>query len=383
MTITDHPVDQRSGDVQSAGVDGAPNIRSDHHQVDGHERDDVADPASRSPTASSITKERTSDGASTRGGQNQAGLQGHCAAASTSPSPASQAASSITGPPGSANPDDPQGPANALANTKALSPVLADPFLALAADILDDLERVKNANENRLRQLTRTEIDEDGVIRGLGLPVNSPAVAPTAKLVEASAALEHQAVLNLQRLMRKHPLGPWVKNLKGVGEKQAARLLAAVGDPYWNERDHRPRTVAELRSYCGWGDARQQVRRRGEQARWSDTAKRRTWVIVDSCKQQLSAPCKATRPEGRIWVEHLDGCACSPYRIAYDEARRKYEGTLHDEECRRCGPKGKPAQPGSERSPGHQEAMAYRVVCKQILKDLWREAARLHEVEAE
>src|SRR5690606_13915048 len=44
-------------------------------------------------------------------------------------------------------------------------PPLADPTLALAADILDDLERVKIANANRLRALTRDTEDSDGEIR--------------------------------------------------------------------------------------------------------------------------------------------------------------------------------------------------------------------------
>src|SRR5882762_1062939 len=46
---------------------------------------------------------------------------------------------------------------------------LHDPMLGLMSDILDDLENTRIANENRLRQLTRTGEDSDGNERGFGL----------------------------------------------------------------------------------------------------------------------------------------------------------------------------------------------------------------------
>jgi hypothetical protein len=262
--------------------------------------------------------------------------------------------------------------------SNAGAPVLADPVLVIAAEIVDDLERVRIANDNRLRHLTRTEIDADGKQRGLGLEPDDPVIASTVVLVEAVGALEAAAIKNLEKVMRRHPLGKWAKGMKGVGDKQVARLLAAIGDPYWNARDGRPRTVSELRSYCGWGDARKQVRQRGVQARWSDTAKKRTWTIAESCMKQLRKPCE--KLEDQSWAEHVEGCTCGAYRILYDECRKRYDGTVHDVECRRCGPKGHPAQPGSPRSAGHQKAMSMRVMSKRILRDLWREARRLHGV---
>lgn len=137
---------------------------------------------------------------------------------------------------------------------------LLDPALALAADFLDDVERVKIANENRLRALTRAETDADGVDRYIGLDASHPVVAQLAAMVESLSEVEHQAVLNLQRMLRKHPLHAWVKAQRGVGEKQAARLLAVIGDPYLRpEIVHEdgtvipegPRTVSALWAYCG------------------------------------------------------------------------------------------------------------------------------------
>ncbi|AWN02405.1 hypothetical protein SEA_CONCEPTII_74 [Mycobacterium phage ConceptII] len=221
-------------------------------------------------------------------------------------------------------------------------------ILGLAAETVDDLESVRIANENRLRSLTDPKL--------YGLDVRHPDVAALAVMVEQLKETEAAAVKNLQKRMRKHPLGPWVKQATGVGEKQAARLLASIGDPYWNSLHDRPRTVSELWSYCGYGDASRQVRRKGVQANWNSDAKVRAFLIATSCVKSKGV-----------------------YRDIYDEARRKYADAVHTSECKRCGPAGKPAQPGSPLSLGHQHARALRAISKAVLKDMWLESKRLHE----
>lgn len=282
--------------------------------------------------------------------------------------------------------------------------VLLDPILALAAATLDDLERVRIATENRARSLVQ--------VYGLtGAPQHTAAV----ELTTAIAAVEHAATLTLQRALRTHPLGPWVKATVGIGEKQGARLLAAIGDPFWNSLHDRPRTVSELWAFCGYhvlpasqssadthtsragggtnnrtdqisSDAPADVvgavftpgggntdqartdaprpsvgvaatRSRGSKANWSPDAKMRAHLIAESCMKQ----------------------AASPYRATYDTGRAKYADAPHAVDCRRCGPAGKPAQAGSPLSAGHQHARALRLVAKAILRDLWRESKRLHE----
>lgn len=242
-------------------------------------------------------------------------------------------------------------------------PILADPFLGMAADVVGDLEIVRIANQNRLRTLTAT--DETGH----GLTVDHPDVAQLAAIVGAMKNAEEQAVKNLQKVMKLHPLGPWVQAHKGVGEKQAARLLAVIRDPYWNDLHDRPRTVSELRSYCGLGDAKQQIRRRGQKSNWSDDARKRVWLI---CDKVIQANCGKNSAKPNRCV----------YAVIYDEAREAYAEAVHTDDCFRCGPKGKPALPGSPLSAGHQKGRAMRLMSKAILKDLWIEAKRIHEEQA-
>ncbi len=266
-------------------------------------------------------------------------------------------------------------------------------LLALSADTLDDLEKARIAAENRLRHMTRDEVDADGGVRDLGLSQDVPEVRALAAVVDGLQQLEHQAMLALRRTLRAHPLGPWVRCTLGIGEKQGARLLASVGDPYWHSLYDRPRTVSELWAYTGnhvlparshdgtgshdpaaagrdktAGSGAQgshdahgapgvaPSRARGQRANWSDTAKMRAHLVAISCIK----------------------CTGSPYRTVYDKARRKYAEAKHATDCRRCGPAGRPALVGSDLSDGHKHARALRLVAKAVLRDLWRESRRLY-----
>jgi hypothetical protein len=292
---------------------------------------------------------------------------------------------------------------------------LLDPALCLAADILDDIERVRIANENRLRQLTRTETDADGEERGFGLDENHPDVARLAAMVDTLKKVEHDATLNLQRKVRKHPLGAWAKGQRGVGEKQIARLLAAIGDPYINSAKGEPRTVSALWAYSGlhvlpadrtelgaqsgnvggeqhgdpgpdWTDAHSHSagvaakRKKGQRANWSSKAKMRSYLIAESCVKQLSPDCRdghfgcdtqtaiavaATTGEQDAGQTRPDthgsaACACSPYRVKYDQ-RRAHTAITHP-----------------EWTDGHSHNDALRVASKEILKHLWRAAREWH-----
>jgi hypothetical protein len=230
--------------------------------------------------------------------------------------------------------------------------------LRLAAQTLDDLEDIRIAQENRLRSLTTAEPDKNGTLRGPGFAPDDPEVRPIALTVQGLIDLEHQATLELRRVLRRHPLGDWVKQAKGIGEKQGARLVAAIGDPFWNDLHNRPRGVYELFAYAGYhnGDDGLAVRRRkGTKSNWSAEVKMRAFLCAQACVKQLHCP----RPDdGR--VEHVEGCTCSPYRVTYDRRRARTDATHPDW------------------NDGHSHQDAIRVAAKAILKDLWHEARALH-----
>lgn len=224
------------------------------------------------------------------------------------------------------------------------------PLLTIYADLLDDLERSRIATENRIRSLRD--------VKGLA---GSPEEERLESIAMGLAVAERQATNELRKAVKSHPLGPWINAQVGVGEKQAGRLLGVLGDPA-----HRldpesgelvPRSVSQLWSYCGFGDAQRQRRRRGEKANWNADLKMRTFLIAESCIKQVGKG--------------------SPYREVYDEARAKYADAVHAEDCKRCGPSGSPALAGSPLSDGHKHARALRAVAKSFLKDLWVEVRRV------
>jgi hypothetical protein len=65
-------------------------------------------------------------------------------------------------------------------------------------------------------------------------------------------------------------------------------------------------------------------------------------------------------------------------RELYDQRKAATEGCVHATPCVRCGPAGKPAQPGTPWSDGHRHADALRIVSKTLLKDLWLAARDIH-----
>lgn len=215
--------------------------------------------------------------------------------------------------------------------------------LFVYADLLDDLENVRIANENRLRSLQQ--------VKGI------EGAAELEALVEDLSTFEKEMTKLLKKEMRQDPLGPWVKDTLGLGEKQIARLLAATGDPVYATDSETgevwERTVSQLWAYCGYRPGQQ--RKKGVKSNWSSEAKMRAFLCAESCMKVMS----------------------SPYRKVYDDAREHYRDAKHEHECPRCGPAGNPAKPGSDLSDGHKHARALRKVAKEILKDLWKESRKI------
>lgn len=253
---------------------------------------------------------------------------------------------------------------------------VVEPLLFVHATAHHDLEQQRIASEHRLRILLIDEPDEDGVMRGFGLTESHPDVARLAGITAALKALELDAERGLRASLRRSSIYPWTKAQVGLGDKQVARLLAAIGDPYWHLAEDRPRTVSELWAYSGLhvlpvgqvrGDARitsaggdqtsdpgrerpadahidcagvAARRRKGVKSNWSTDAKTRAYLCATSCIKQ----------------------AHSPYRAVY-LARRERTAETHP-----------------DWTPGHSHADGLRIASKTILRDLWREARRLHGV---
>lgn len=229
---------------------------------------------------------------------------------------------------------------------------------------VDDLELLRIGLDNRYRIMVTPadELDKDGIARGFGIPVDDvELLGPIRSVKDGVTALEDVAVKAVEKYMKTSPWRPYLDSArsKGVGPKQLARLLGAIGDPYWHGADDRPRMISELWSYCGYAvkDGVAPRRKRGEKSNWSETARKRAWLIANSCVKSGGY-----------------------YRSVYDKAKARYAGAVHTHECIRCGPSGHPKAIGTPLSAGHIHARALRAVSKAVLADLWRESRRMHGV---
>lgn len=273
---------------------------------------------------------------------------------------------------------------------------VADARLLLLASVLDDLESARIAAANRLRAFTAT----------LGVDPDLPEVVAMRLLVEEAQAVEDRVAAGLAKAMKAHPLGALVERTKGLGLRQAARLLSLIGNPAWHAVHQRPRRLGELRAYCGLhvvqaGDAGGQSttgtqitdapgiaprRRRGVRSNWSESARKRVWLIAAQglklrCKACTAASRASAEADGAGWTPPPPDCSCEAegyvLRRAYDDARAKYAGAVHGAPCERCGPAGSPAPAGSPLSAAHQHGRALRLVGKTVLRMLWEEAMEL------
>ena len=223
--------------------------------------------------------------------------------------------------------------------------------ITLNADIVDDIERTRIANENRLRQLTADEAWGKGVDPAVAIEVQN-----LTAMIDNLCALEHAAVRNLERAMKNHPLGPWVNATIGIGLKTTARFLGAIGDPAMR------RGPAQLWAYCGLHTVNGEAPRKksGQKANWNNVARMRVYLMAESCIKQSR----------------------SPYRSLYDRARVKYDGMPCDRDymSKRVPGATEPqriiAQVGDPLPPFMAHNRAMRLVMKAIVKDVWREARK-------
>lgn len=276
---------------------------------------------------------------------------------------------------------------------------VADARVLLLASVLDDLEAARIAASNRLRSFVQVA----------GISPLTPEIAVLQQLVDETAAVEDKVAGQLQRAMKQHPLGPLVNRTKGLGLRQAARLLSVIGCPAWHPVALRPRRLGELRAYCGYhvhtidgsdaggftpGDDHSPAavgiaprRRRGQRSNWNDAARTRLHLIAATSLKFRCPACTAasrlaaTDDEGARWTPPPPECACETkgyrLRMVYDAGRAKYADAVHSAPCGRCGPAGSPAAVGSPLSAAHQHGRAVRLVAKYVLRQLWQESRAL------
>lgn len=273
----------------------------------------------------------------------------------------------------------------------------------LWAEIFADMQAARIAIENKIQALYDIKKKDFNKLRKQlkkdGMAVEHMAMLEQAEDAEAYASKVLQATL-------KNTIGPnllaLIEETPGLALHTMGRLLGATGDPYiayphhWEPGktkkakkvlvadDPFVRRVSDLWGYSGYGDAAKRP--------YKGMTQEATFELGNPDAKKLGHLVAGGLVQSGVvkldWCDDDEGYdvegrkAVSKFGEVYLNARRLYAGSLHPAVCVRCGPKGKPAQEGSVRSPGHQHAMATRKVVKELLKDVWIAARADHELES-
>lgn len=217
-----------------------------------------------------------------------------------------------------------------------------------------------------LRTLAETYYDIQKLRVGIGNRVaHAPVYRDTFDAAQAGAkAAEHQirkALVKAYRATcRDHCPGvlAWQEETVGIGDVLLARLLGQIGHPT-HARPYRQettdgkrvlvplepyeRSVSQLRSLCGMGDAARKRRAGMSQADamalGNPTAKMLCRLMAESCMKLAGTGNKPV----------------SPYRLVYVDAKAHYADR-------------------DDWTPAHRDNAALRIVAKAIIRDLWRAA---------
>jgi hypothetical protein len=167
-------------------------------------------------------------------------------------------------------------------------------------------------------------------------------LAVVAAAIEPMTAARHQIELEMQRIVRKLPINAWAKQVRGLGEKGLAVILAEAGDlSGYPKKGHLWKRLG-LAPYEGMAYSTWRMKGGLSAEDWTEAgySPRRRAEIFSVIGDPLF---------------RAQSVAQGPYRAVYDR-RRALTGETHPDWTK-----------------AHSHADALRVMTKIMLRDLWRE----------
>lgn len=234
---------------------------------------------------------------------------------------------------------------------------IVSPAFRFNARLAEDIEKYRKAARNQLRILTLpTDVpDEDGVCRGMGAPLDSPAVAPLVAFLARLDESEKEVKRSLEKSFKKDsPLAQVVADTHGLGVPMVVKLLGVIGDPYIKPAQvdletgelleaERPRTLSELFAYCGV--APHTRKKKGVKCTYNPLAQSTLWNMAEAV-QKIPAGKSELKDTWTKW--------------------KTYYSTREDDK-------------GKQWTWTHVKLAAHRKVAREILKTLYFEAKKVHE----
>lgn len=170
------------------------------------------------------------------------------------------------------------------------------------------------------------------------------------------SAIERQELSNIRRLLRQHPMYPWLKAQKGVGPTMAGVLLAYINI----EGCH---TVSHLWSWCGLAvdpDGKAQRRKKGEKAGYNPWLKAKLVKVLGDSFIKCRSP----------WREFYDSYKHRKQHTLVDCMLCAGTGKYDKKTCSNCSGTGKGPW---GRSDAHRHQASVRYMVKIFLSHFWEE----------
>lgn len=210
-----------------------------------------------------------------------------------------------------------------------------------------DIQELRLATANRIRAMEAV---------GLG---GSDELDAQAVMFDS---MEHALDLALGRLVKHHPLYPWVQQAKGISPRTFALLFGITDDLY------RFDTVAKLWAYLGLHvvNGESPRRKKGQKSNWNTDGRTRAYLIAEAIvKVGGGGKYRAAydRKKGKYLTRERFGESGCPMGQVH---RNKAGGVL---QCVKQGEAGE--------TSAHLHAAAMRYAVKELLKDMWVEWRRV------
>lgn len=238
-------------------------------------------------------------------------------------------------------------------------------------------EMFHDAQQQRIATVNRAE-------RG---GVDPDVYAPYTEALQTAEKVVRLQMIRCYRRTVPAEIQTWVKATRGLDEPLMARLLGHLGHPRIATPHHWEgtgadrvlvadspfeRTVGQLWQYCGHG--RPGRAQRGASAEDLAALGSPNLKMLVHLAAEGIVKAGVRKNEGATTFTPTNRHAISDLGQLYLDVRYATWDRPHTVACVRCGPAGKPAEPGSPWNAGHQQGDALRKIGKEILRDLWKVA---------
>lgn len=184
--------------------------------------------------------------------------------------------------------------------------------------------------------------------------------------------MERREMSNVRRLLKLHPLWPWLKEQKGCGPTMSGVIVSEIDIT-------KAETISALWSYCGLAvdaETGKAVRmKRGEKAGYNPWLKSKLVKVLGDCLLRANSPWRKHYDDYKHRKQNSLEPVCmlckgkGVFKSKKDDESGEETATAREKKCKNCNGTGGPAPWGQSDEHRHKAAIRYMV--KMFLQEMW------------